>query len=644
VTRPLQTTDSTIAVETPPNKSRGVVILLAVYAACAIFLMAVSGAAPVSDEAAYGRMAKVAAEEHHLQMSSLTEPIAMVPVGVGALVLKMAGFSFTALRFSVLIFSLFGALALYWLLKEVGLSDDSALLGALVMLAYPEFLVGSFQFMTDVPYLSLMLLALLFYVRGLARENDGLLLLGSAFSVAACMSRQPGILIPVTVAIFLLLTKRTLRPAQWFLLLILPVLADLSGLGWYYRQPGRMAQGVHNLPGIPLYLETAFYIAVYSGLLCLPLTIGMAAKVAANEETRARFAKYFFSWCAALAGVLAFISWKAGSFLPFPYPLAPVGDRYDGLVGTVFAYVVKEELPFDLPLVALKILFLLSLIAAASLLGVMSMTIANSPAFASAVRLIQPLRKRWAFVGVGAALAAACLVGLVDREQLFALVRRMYNLRHFVHSFDENLPRITRGYDSLLAQLGLTSIGLFVLQFLPRRHEEERPSPRAFAPEPEHSYEGLVYWACLGQALFVIFIRPATAPFVFRRYVLMFAPALLLFLLSKWKEFQPQKSVMIAAIGVLCVYGALWSRGSMRYADAKWEGAALLQQSGVPASEINAGLTFNNWFLNAPLDASYDSRYLVISSAYPGYRQLKDIPVPAGLSGGLHVYVLEREK
>ena len=61
-------------------------------------------------------------------------------------------------------------------------------------------------------------------------------------------------------------------------------------------------------------------------------------------------------------------------------------------------------------------------------------------------------------------------------------------------------------------------------------------------------------------------------------------------------------------------------------------------------SDINAGLTFNNWYLDAPLDTSYDNPYLVISSPVPGYTLLKKIPVSGGLSGPLDLYVLQRQK
>ncbi len=627
------------------KKPSGALVLLVIYAASALFFLAVSGSGPFSDEAAYAKTAKIAAEQHQIELSHVTAPIALVPIGFGALFLSVTGFSMTVLRFSVLIFSLFGALGFYWLLKELGLDETSAVLGPLVMFVYPEFFWGSFLFMTDVPYVCLMVFALLFTLRGLARQRNELLLLGSVFSFAACMTRQPGIVIPLCVAVFLLLTRQKLRPVQWLLVVILPLIADLAGLRWFYLRLGQPEHHVVSPPGIQVHLETAFYIAVYTGLLCLPLTLGMAAKLVANRDLRARFGKGFLSWCAILGGILALISWQAGTFLPFPFMMAPVVDNYRGYGGTVYAYVLKEELPFDLPLIALQILFAISLVSAASLLSLFSITI--TPAVATTLGRFQGLRKHRVFLAAAAVLAVACLVGFLYRDSAFAVGRRIYNAQRHAHSFDENLPRIKGTYDGLLSELGLVAVGLFALQFLPRQRNTAsltpEASPRPMTGNPSNG-RSLVYLVCISQALFVIVVTSITSGFVFRRYVLMFAPAVLLFVLTRRKNIQAPKPLVIGCIVLLAIYAALATRGMMRYTEAKWQGASYLLDRGVPASDINAGLTFNNWYLDANLDPSYNSRYLVISSPFPGYRQLKKIPAPGGLAGHVDVYVLEREK
>jgi len=432
-------------------------------------------------------------------------------------------------------------------------------------------------------------------------------------------------------------------------MVILPVLIDLVGLCWFYFRPDRMKHRLVNVPEVQLYGETAFYVAVYTGLLCLPLMLGMAGKLATHRDTRVRFGKFVLLWGAILGAVLTFISWKAGAAVPFPFQLAPAGDsyHYNGSVATGYAYVLKEELPFDLPPMALQGLFVISLASAASLLSLFSMTMASSPAFTATLHFLEGLRKRRVFLIAGVILAIGWIGVFLNRDSAFAVGRRMYDQRMHVHSFDEYLPRIRGAYDGLLAELGIAAIGLFVLQFLSRKREQG-VLPAEVSPGRTPGYPGprcaLVYLVCLGQALFIVFVNSVTQPFVFRRYVLMFAPGVLLFVLTRRKDMHTPKLVAICSMALLVTYAALSMRGIMHYNKAKWQGASYLLQRGIPPSEINAGLTFTNWYLNAPLLASYDNDYLVISSPFPGYKELKKIMVPGSLSGDLNVYVLEREK
>jgi 4-amino-4-deoxy-L-arabinose transferase-like glycosyltransferase len=643
----METRTGTITVDMVRNKPNGAIVLLLVYAASAVFFLTVSGSAPFSDEAAYAKTAKILAEQNRLALSHVTSPVALVPIGFGALFLKVAGFSFTALRFSILIFSIFGALGFYWLLKELGLDESSALLGSLVLFAYPEFFWGSFLFMTDVPYVCLMVYALLFYLRGIARKNNSFLLLGSIFSFAACMTRQPGILIPFCLAVFVLVKRQKLSLVQWVLAVILPLAADLAGTSWFYRRLGQMEHHVISPPGIQVHLETVFYVVVYTGMLCLPLALGMGAKLAGDAEFRVRFGKAFLCWSAILIGILAFICWQTSAFVPFPYMLAPVVENFKGYGGTVYAYLLKEELPFELPLVALKMLFAISLVSAASLLSIFSITFATSPSAAWMISQLRRPRIRQMFFVAAAVLVLICIAGLLGREAAFAAARKMYNVQKHVHSFDENLPRIKGTYDGFFSEVGLAAVLLFAFQFLPRlKGENSLPEEAAISPLTAYPCNscGLVYLVCISQAIFVIAVTSIASGFVFRRYILMFAPAVLLFVLTRRKNMQAPRFVAIGSMVVLVLYAALTTRGMMRFTEARWQGASYLLDKGVLPVDINAGLTFNNWYLDAPLDTSYDNPYLVISSPVPGYTLRKKISVSGGLSGPLDLYVLQRQK
>jgi hypothetical protein len=118
----------------------------------------------------------------------------------GALFSRLLGFSFLVLRLSTLVLAWAGLLAFFLTLRELGLPRVLAGLGTLVLWCNPVFFVLSYSFMTDVPFVSVMNGAILFYVRWAKRGGLGDLSLGSGAALVAFLIRQPGMalaLLPV---------------------------------------------------------------------------------------------------------------------------------------------------------------------------------------------------------------------------------------------------------------------------------------------------------------------------------------------------------------------------------------------------------------------------------------------------------------
>jgi hypothetical protein len=168
------------------------------------------------------------------------------------------GFSFGALRLSTLVLAVIGCGALYLTLRELDLDRQRSLVGTLALAANPVFFVLSFTFMTDVPFLSMMNLALLCYVAGVKRERQSLLWAGGAFAAAAFLSRQIGILIPLA-----LLPHLFQRKGHWagFCRRLQPIAVPLLGMGllwlWLLHSLGRTSVMVGKL-------EPVRYLAMLS--------------------------------------------------------------------------------------------------------------------------------------------------------------------------------------------------------------------------------------------------------------------------------------------------------------------------------------------------------------------------------------------
>jgi 4-amino-4-deoxy-L-arabinose transferase-like glycosyltransferase len=110
---------------------------------------------------------------------------AVYPVGPalwGAGWSMVFGFSFGTLRLSTLLLAGVASGALYFLLRELDASPRVALLGALTVAANPAFLLLASSFMTDVPFVAFTLLALLYYVRAINRDDPTLLWWGGVWA------------------------------------------------------------------------------------------------------------------------------------------------------------------------------------------------------------------------------------------------------------------------------------------------------------------------------------------------------------------------------------------------------------------------------------------------------------------------------
>jgi 4-amino-4-deoxy-L-arabinose transferase-like glycosyltransferase len=158
---------------------------------------------------------------------------------LGSLVSLLFGFSFGVLRVLTVSLAIVGCMALYLTLRELELDRERSLLGALTLAVNPVFFCLSFSFMTDVPFLSMMTIALLFYVAGTRRESQALLWLGGLFAVAAFLSRQIGFIIPL-VLVPCLVQRETGQPG-WRKKLM-PLAASLSVIGilwlWIWKSLG----------------------------------------------------------------------------------------------------------------------------------------------------------------------------------------------------------------------------------------------------------------------------------------------------------------------------------------------------------------------------------------------------------------------
>ena len=185
---------------------------------------------PVIDDWMYAQVVR------HMQVvgTYLAHPIVVTSFVAqawwGRVFADLFGYSYTTLTWSTLVLSWAGILCFYGLLRRLSLPPGPALFGALVLLFNPIYLHLSYSFMSDVPFIALVLAAALALVRSFQDNDDRWLLIGMLLASLAVLVRQLGVLIPLAALIYLWAGRRLTRPRAGAL--VLPVMTLGIFLAW----------------------------------------------------------------------------------------------------------------------------------------------------------------------------------------------------------------------------------------------------------------------------------------------------------------------------------------------------------------------------------------------------------------------------
>ena len=186
--------------------SRGTVldvVIIALLWTLAVIIVQPVGEFPLNDDWSWGMTVKRLVEGLGYQPGRWREMTLLSHTLWGALFCIPHGFSFTALRFSTLLLSLTGALAMYGLIRQLQRPRLLAVVCALTLVFNPIYFALSNTFMTDVPFTALAILSALFFVRHLQRGSDADLLVGTIFAVIATLSRQMALCLPFAFGVTL---------------------------------------------------------------------------------------------------------------------------------------------------------------------------------------------------------------------------------------------------------------------------------------------------------------------------------------------------------------------------------------------------------------------------------------------------------
>jgi hypothetical protein len=263
---------------------RGIFLIVCFYAVF-VFIISPFFECCLDDDWAYARGVKNLLDTGKLELSDWCAATSVFPTYWGGFFSLLFGFSFSILRISTLILSLIGAIAFYLLLKEFGLKENRCILGTLCLVLNPIYFFLSYTFMTDVPYISLMLLSALFYLKGIRRDNNLWLFMGSILATCSFLTRQLGIFIPVALLVYLIISKKFTRKGA-FAIAVIPLLCLVLYGIWFTFLGGATWVQLNDAIGLSLkflfrfkffwieLLRRLFATVAYLGLFVLPLLIG----------------------------------------------------------------------------------------------------------------------------------------------------------------------------------------------------------------------------------------------------------------------------------------------------------------------------------------------------------------------------------
>lgn len=143
----------------------------------------------ISDDWSYIRTAKIMAETGHIRYIGWASAMLGWMIPLGALFIKVFGFSFTAVRGAMLLISALTTFLLQRTLVRCGVREWNATLATLTLVLSPVFISLTCTYMTDIPGVGVTLLCFYCCLRALQAKQDR-----SAFwwVIAACVTDALG--------------------------------------------------------------------------------------------------------------------------------------------------------------------------------------------------------------------------------------------------------------------------------------------------------------------------------------------------------------------------------------------------------------------------------------------------------------------
>jgi hypothetical protein len=618
------------------NDDRGWVFVFLFWLGLQVSFILFAGHTISGDVWAYAKSAQVFHETGRLMVPDRSPQSLIFLTLWSGLFTKLFGFSFITLNFASLTLSVIGVVFFVLLLKEVE-ADGSITFPLTVYLFNPLFFLVAGGYLTDAPFLSLIVIATYFFVRAYRQESVAWALVGSLIAACAFLVRQYAVLLPAAAVVPLFLLnagptkskKLTMTAATVIPTLITAILYFLW-LTYRHGTPGEFTVYKLELLNLPRILWSAlaipFFAGIYLGFFLSPLIPGRVLRGSREEK---RLWVFYFLVFVGIAILLA----VRGRPLPFGWHavMPYLRNTFNPPAGSGFWIIITAW----------------GIVGAATLFA--SLT-------ASAVSWLRSQADGWdgarrsrrlvyVRAGVGVSLTAFLLLasGLL-RRPLVGLgewaVTRIYHSfggasgRH-TFTLSHWIDQVPKLYDQTVLALSLILLvvsGTLVYGYLViKKPRAEAPSPEAVRPSATtDSFRTLLIGFLTVSVAFLIWFYTDKD-----RYLLVLLPAAILLIHARPENpsVRPVSLLLVILLSAIAIGNALVGAQLSRN---MWTGGHYLLNRGISPERIRAGVGFNAWHLydqrgkrrpNDPADWwVIGDDYVVDTKLWSGYGVIKELP------------------
>jgi hypothetical protein len=277
------------------------------------------------DDFSYIWTAKALADTGHVVYNGWATAMLGWQIYLGALFIKLFGFSFTAVRASVVVVGMATAALLQRLFVRIGLNEWNATCATLTLALSPLVLPLTASFMTDVPGLFVILVCLYGCIRAVQANSDQAAVrwlifaaLSNAIGGTVRQISWLGVLVMVPCTVWIARRRRGALAAGSILWSISAVF--IAGcMHWFKKQPYSVSEPL--LAGI--HLGSHKYQAIL--LFLLPILIAFVARYPVKQRwARAQAGAVIIAVVAV--GGLCIAIWPRGFQTASQYLLAPFSD------------------------------------------------------------------------------------------------------------------------------------------------------------------------------------------------------------------------------------------------------------------------------------------------------------------------------